>query len=154
MQARWAFGDSLPASELDIAIANKTIFQKFWETYVLPAGNNDTEYCSESIILYSSGVNIFYRNTYLDPPKPPFGFDDSQISIFAEVPDFVIPLGSAAYNSTITNHTEVLPVSVDIIAARGCDGVIFTLVEELLEAGIMAIPLAGQTITGGEILGK
>ena len=66
MQARWAFGDSLPASELDVAIANKTIFQDFWETYVLPAGNNDTEYCSESIILYSSGVNIFYRNTYLE----------------------------------------------------------------------------------------
>ncbi|KAL8864006.1 MAG: hypothetical protein Q9198_010163, partial [Flavoplaca austrocitrina] len=86
-KARWAFGDSLPASELDVAIANKTIFQNFWETYVLPAGNNDTEYCSESIILYSSGVNILYRNTYLD----------------------------AAYNSTITNHTEVLPVSVDII---------------------------------------
>ncbi|KAL8835927.1 MAG: hypothetical protein Q9176_006611 [Flavoplaca citrina] len=114
-KARWAFSDSLPASELDVAIANKNIFQNFWETYVLPAGNNDTEYCSESIILYSSGVNIFYRNTYLDPPKPPFGFDDSQISIFAEVPDFVVPLGSAAYNSTITNHTEVLPVSVDII---------------------------------------
>ncbi|KAL8976887.1 MAG: hypothetical protein Q9205_007202, partial [Flavoplaca limonia] len=64
-KARWAFSDSLPASELDVAIANKTIFQNFWETYVLPAGNNDTEYCSESIILYSSGVNIFYRNTYL-----------------------------------------------------------------------------------------
>ena len=25
------------------------------------------------------------------PPVPPFGFDDSQISIFAEVPDSVVP---------------------------------------------------------------
>ncbi|KAL8933429.1 MAG: hypothetical protein Q9216_006364 [Gyalolechia sp. 2 TL-2023] len=114
-RARWAFGDSLPASELDVAINNKTVFQNFWESYVLPAGNNHTDYCSDSLILYSSGVNILYRNTYLQPPMPPFGFDDSQISIFAEVPDFVVPLGSAAYNSTITNHTEVLPVSVDII---------------------------------------
>ena len=40
------------------------------------------------------------------------------------------------------------------VAARGCDGVIFTVTEELLEAGIITIPLAGQTITGGEILGK
>ena len=29
--------------------------------------------------------------------------------------DFVSEVGSAAYESTITNHTEVLPVSVDII---------------------------------------
>ena len=102
-------------------------------------------------------------------------------------------VGSASYNSTVTNHTEVLPVSVDIIgksactfvsplytsldlasfllrfflvrfyayhrtlsktAARGCDGVIFSLVEALLQAGIITIPLAGQTITGGEILYK
>ncbi|CAL8585044.1 hypothetical protein XPA_010624 [Xanthoria parietina] len=153
-KARWAFGDSLPASELDVAVANKTLFQNFWETYILPAGDNRTAYCSQSIILYSSGVNILYRNTYLQPPRPPFGFDDSQISIFAEVPDFVVPLGSASYNSTVTNHTEVLPVSVDIIAARGCDGVIFSLVEALLQAGIITIPLAGQTITGGEILYK
>lgn len=153
-RVRWAFGDSLPASELDVAINNKTLFKNFWESYVLPAGKNDTAYCSDSLILYTSGVNILYRNTYLKPPMPPFGFDDSQISIFAEVPDFVVPLGSAAYNSTITNHTEVLPVSVDIIAARGCDGVIFSLVEELLKAGIIAKPLAGQTITGGDILVK
>ncbi|KAL8992768.1 MAG: hypothetical protein Q9169_006849 [Polycauliona sp. 2 TL-2023] len=115
-RARWGYGDSLPASELDAAIANKTIFQDFWESYILPAGNNDAEYCSESIIIYSAGVNIFYRNTYLEPPKPPFGFEGAtQISILAEVPDFVVPLGSASYNSTITNHTEVLPVSVNIL---------------------------------------
>ena len=29
--------------------------------------------------------------------------------------DFTPKVGSAAYESTITNHTEVLPVSVDII---------------------------------------
>ena len=91
-------------------------------------------------------------------------------------------VGSASYSSTITNHTEVLPVSVDIIgkiffcypntalydsplnarylltttklAARGCDGVIFALVEALLKAGIVAVSQAGQTITGGQILYK
>lgn len=30
-------------------------------------------------------------------------------------------VGSAAYNSTITNHTEVLPVSVDVIGKRPFD---------------------------------
>ena len=96
-------------------------------------------------------------------------------------------VGSAAYNSTITIHTEVLPVSVDIIgkhlsltlspsshfdpcflqwaerlrvtdgrylAARGCDGVIFSLVEALLRAGIITKPQVGRTIAGGQILYK
>lgn len=39
-------------------------------------------------------------------------------------------------------------------AARGCDGVIFSLVEALLDAGIVAVSQAGQTITGGQILFK
>lgn len=33
------------------------------------------------------------------PPKPPFGFSDGQISIFAEVPDFVVP---REFISTVT----------------------------------------------------
>ncbi|KAL6718553.1 hypothetical protein ACLMJK_004645 [Lecanora helva] len=150
--ARWAYGDSLPAFALDIAVENKTIFKNWWETHVLPPGNNDSTTCSDSLILYTSGVNIQYRNTFLDPPVPPFGYDDSQISMFAEVPDFVVPLGEAAYQSTITNHTEMLPVTVDIIAARGCDRVIFSLVDALLKTGTLEIPMAGQTDKGGTIL--
>ena len=65
-QTRWAYGDSLPASALDEAIANKTLFQDFWQSHVLPVGNNDSAYCSDSIILYSAGVNILYRNTFLE----------------------------------------------------------------------------------------
>ncbi|KAM0799605.1 hypothetical protein BDR22DRAFT_854756 [Usnea florida] len=42
--------------------------------------------------------------------EPPFGYEDSQTSIFAEISDSIVPVGSAAYDSTITNHTETLPV--------------------------------------------
>ena len=38
------------------------------------------------------------------------------------------------------------------LAARGCDGLIFNLVDALLAAGIVSIPQAGQTSNGGEIL--
>ncbi len=86
------------------------------------------------------------------PPAVPSGFGTSRISPFAEVPDFVIPIGEAAYNSTITLHTEYLPVTVDILAAKGCDGLIFNLVQDLQAAGIVNASLTGRTITGGEIL--
>ena len=64
----------------------------------------------------------------------------------------VIPIGQASYFSPITNHTEYLPVTVDILAAKGCDGMIFQLAKELSAAGIINATLAGQTIYGGEVL--
>ena len=38
------------------------------------------------------------------------------------------------------------------MAARGCDGMIFQLVEDLRAAGIVNGTQAGQTIYGGEVL--
>ncbi|MCJ1467592.1 hypothetical protein MMC07_006217 [Pseudocyphellaria aurata] len=146
---RWAFGDSLPASELDVAVANKTLFKNWWETHIV---SNDSITCSDTLFVYTSGVNILYRNLYGPGPSPPFGFGDDQISIYAEIPDMVVPLGDAAYNSTVTLHSEVLPVSVDLMAAKGCDGMIFQLVEDLYAAGIVSKPQAGGTTKGGEIL--
>lgn len=40
----------------------------------------------------------------------------------------------------------MLPVAVDIIAAKGCDGMIFELAEELLAAGIIEVPKTGSTL--------
>ncbi|KAL9100611.1 MAG: hypothetical protein Q9163_004027 [Psora crenata] len=148
---RWAFGDSYPASALTEAIKNKTIFQEWWSTDVQ---RNDSSTCSDSLVLYAAGADPVYRNEYSGPPRVPYGFGLSRISVFAEVPDFVVPsvVGQAAYNSTITLHEEFLPVTVDIMAAKGCDGVLFKLVQDLQAAGIVATSLTGQTITGGEIL--
>lgn len=64
-------------------------------------------------------------------------------------------MGQAKYYSDITNHTEYLPVTVDIMAARGCDGMIFGLVEDLTKAGIVKPSVAGYSdVNGGEILFK
>ncbi|KAM0798757.1 glutamyl-tRNA amidotransferase [Usnea florida] len=147
---RWAFGDSYPNSTLTQAVTNKTIFQDWWSTNVQ---RNDSATCSDSLLLYTAGADPLYRNEYNGPPQVPYGFGTSRISPFAEVPDFVIPIGSAAYNSTITLHTEYLPVTIDILAAKGCDGLIFNLVQDLQAAGIVNASLTGQTITaGGKIL--
>ncbi|KAL8640063.1 MAG: hypothetical protein Q9228_002973 [Teloschistes exilis] len=148
---RWAFGDSYPASALTEAQTNKTIFMDWFNTHVLV---NNTKTCSDSLLLYSAGLNIQYRNQYNPPPAVPFGFSNGRISVFAEVPDVVVPIGEAGYKSTITNHTEVLPVTVDILAAKGCDGMLFNLALDLTAAGILKLSQTGQTIAGGEILLK
>ncbi|KAG8526482.1 uncharacterized protein KY384_008682 [Bacidia gigantensis] len=147
--ARWAFGDGYPESALTDAINNKTAFQNWYSENV---SRNDSTTCSDSLVLYSGFGDPVYRNEYLDPPTAPTGFSTGRVSVFAEVPDFVVPVGQAAYNSTITLHEEFLPVTIDIMAAKGCDGLIFNLVQDLVSAGIAKVPLTGQTIAGGEIL--
>lgn len=39
---------------------------------------------------------------------------------------------------------EYLPVAVNIVASKGCDGIIFTLAEKLLEKGILKVPKVGS----------
>lgn len=46
-------------------------------------------------------------------------------------------------------------MTVDFMAAKGCDGLIFSLVEDLYKAGIVKKSVAGYSSkTGGEILVK
>lgn len=114
---RWAFGDSLPNTTLPEAITNKTLFQTWWTTQVQSPA---TTTCSNSLVLYSAssgGVAPFYRNQYLGPPRVPYGFDTSRISPFAGTPDFVVPVGRAGYYSSVSLHTEFLPVTVDVMGS-------------------------------------
>ncbi|KAI4908419.1 hypothetical protein J4E90_009044 [Alternaria incomplexa] len=148
--ARWGWGDNQTIT-VDEAVHNKTIFQTWAnETFLAPS----PETCSESLVMYvGSTGGTTYRNTYWDEPGVPFGFGNSRISVMAEVPDYVVPLGEAPYNSTITGHVEYLPVTANLMAAKECDGMLFSLINELYEAGILKESKVGQSgVTGGEIL--
>ena len=149
--ARWGWGENQTYT-VDDAIANKTIFMNWAnETFLAPSA----ETCSESLVMYvgSSTPRPVYRNTYWDPPGVPFGFSNSRISVMAENPDFVVPLGEAPYNSTITGHVENLPVTANLMVAKGCDGMLFSLIGDLYKAGILKESLTGRSgVTGGEIL--
>ncbi len=65
-----------------------------------------------------------------------------------------VTVGQTPYFSNITQHEEYLPVGVNILAAKGCDGIIARLANDLVGAGILNVPQAGQTIYGGDILYK
>ena len=156
--ARWAFGDSFPKpATLNQANANRTTFRDWIASHVMVPNNSssdDDSACSSSLYLYvGSEASVNYRNQYSGPPEVPYGFGTSRISPFAENPDFVVPLGVATYFSEITQHDEVLPVTVDIMAAKGCDGMLFNLINGLVDAGIVNHTVAGYSqITGGDIL--
>lgn len=124
----------------------------WFNTEVLPPVD-DPLMCSSGILLHTQSTGSFGdRDTYGDEPGVPLGWSLSRMTIFAEVPDSVFPLGEVASVSDITNHTEYLPVSIDIMVAKGCDGLIPRLAQDLVSAGILSIPKTGGSMAGGTIL--
>ncbi|KAG9231567.1 putative Glutamyl-tRNA amidotransferase subunit A [Amylocarpus encephaloides] len=140
---RWAFGQtSVPADASTQAIRNATIFRKWWEQNVVVPS---PESCSESLLLYvQSSGSPNYRNVYRSAPGIPTGISTGRLSGFAEEPDMVFPIRQVSYNSSITLQEEMLPVAVSVVAAKGCDGMIFTLAEKLFAAGILKMPKVGS----------
>ncbi|KAK1510333.1 uncharacterized protein CCOS01_15164 [Colletotrichum costaricense] len=159
--ARWGWGDRQPASALDDARANKTLFMDWFNTEILPPStpalntSTSTSTCSSSLLIYvGSSGRASLRNRYptTTTPTPPLGFSNGRLSVFSGAPDHVFPLGEVGSVSSVTNVTEMLPVTVDVMAARGCDGLIVRLAQDLVETGILKVPLAGGTLAGGEVL--
>lgn len=151
---RWAWADTQPAEALDQAIHNKTVFMNWFNTQIL-APVEDATQCSSGILLYpgSEGPDSqTVRNQYGGSPGVPFGYSSGRLSVFTECPDSVFPVGQASGNSTVTLHEEFYPVTVDVLVAKGCDGLLVKLAQDLVEAGIVVVPKVGRTIDGGEIL--
>ncbi len=150
---RWAFADSLPDSALDDAIRDKTLFMDWFNTEILPPATDPAQ-CSSALLLYigSDGTQTPRNEYFADPPPVPFGFSPSRISPLSECPDSVFPVGEFAEHSDITDHDEFFPVTVDVMAAKGCDGLLAKLANDLVEAGILTQPKAGGSLAGGDIL--
>ncbi|KAJ6284369.1 amidase signature domain-containing protein [Bipolaris maydis] len=148
--ARWGWGEEQNMTVAE-AIADKTLFQNWAnETVLAPSA----ETCSKSLVMYvgSTGGRT-YRNAYRGEPRVPLGFSNGRISVMSEVPDYVVPLGETPYDSLITGHIEYLPVTANLLAAKGCDGMLFSLISELYDAGILKESKVGQSgVTGGETL--
>ncbi|KAK4222748.1 amidase signature domain-containing protein [Podospora fimiseda] len=150
--SRWAYGDTLPESALQAAYTQKSLFMNWFNSQILPPVSDPAQ-CSSGLFLYpQSQGSQNPRNRYRNAPGVPFGFSAGRISVFAEVPDHVYPLGEVASFSQITQHDELLPVGVSIMASKGCDGLLTKLAQDLLAAGIIKVPKAGGTLNGASIL--
>ncbi|GKU16287.1 unnamed protein product, partial [Fusarium langsethiae] len=135
----WAWGDSLPLL-VDEAVENKTTFATWFSNTGLPT---NPESCSESLILYSfKPAQPAYRFTSGETIGTQglagvlLGFNDGFISPMAGNPDFVVPLGEILYNSTVTAKEEKMPVSLRMMAAKGCDNMLLSLINDLADEGI------------------
>ncbi|KFA51632.1 hypothetical protein S40293_03950 [Stachybotrys chartarum IBT 40293] len=112
----------------------------FYSEYILPTDNTT---CSESI-LASTYEDALPQNRQT---LIPFGVTGGSATgpfwstvppSFGGVSEIIVPFGQMPYWSNYTRRTEYRPLSASFQAARGCDAVLFRLVDELAEVGIIS----------------
>lgn len=133
-------------SRYDEAISRGKQFKEFYSTHLNPR-NPST--CSESIIAYTY---------FLDTPDNrqdliPFDFTGGEVTggfwntlpqSYGGAPEIIVPFGQVEYWSNFTRRMEYRPITASFSAARGCDAVLFRLVEELAEVGILGDVESGK----------
>ncbi|PYI03062.1 amidase family protein [Aspergillus sclerotiicarbonarius CBS 121057] len=124
-----------------------------WFERTILTQSSDT--CSDSLIICdeNTGGLPSYREQSLN--KPPNAtllttYPDGAVipcnticSLFG-CADFTIPLNQTPYFSPISQVPEQWPVSINLMVRRGCDMILFNMVEKMAEAGILSSVKTGR----------
>ncbi|EXL91261.1 hypothetical protein FOIG_15541 [Fusarium odoratissimum NRRL 54006] len=144
---RNAFTDD---SSYKSAMENRTRDAALWHKQVLFSTNSS---CSEFILLYdigTSGLPSFREEGLNDSsgaasPVDPRGPESvSTVSSYFGDVDITVPIGQITYQSNLTFQEEVMPVTVNMVAKRGCDFVLFNLINKLVSEGVLSSVNTGK----------
>lgn len=153
---RNAFARSVNLTEDDyqVAVSIKNEFQDFFLGEVL---RPDPETCSESLMILDMGTGGLpsYREQALNSLPGATGLSITQpvggqtvpsnyLASMSGCPQVGIPIGQVTYKSYISLQEEVMPINVDLVAAKGCDGLLLKIVERLQEIGIAKTVKTGR----------
>jgi hypothetical protein len=112
----------------------------------------DPSSCSDSIFIYDTatgGLPSYRKEEYnslpgatfllLTRPGPDSKVPESfhYLASMAGLPEVGIPLGQVKYFSHISQKSEYLPISIQLVTRRGCDEIITSLVEDLTKNGFL-----------------
>ena len=59
--------------------------------------------------------------------------------------DFTIPTGQVRYHSPVAHRTETMPVTINIVVKRGCDIMLYDMIERMAEVRMLQTVKAGKT---------
>ncbi|TID19091.1 amidase family protein [Venturia nashicola] len=115
-----------------------------------------TESCSESVMLYDVGTGgkpSFREKVLNDSPAAsylaviPKGtlITGANICPIFGCADFTVPIGQVPYFSNVTFRTEMVPVTVNMVVRRGCDFMLYNMIEKLAERGVLKTVKTGST---------
>jgi hypothetical protein len=122
--------------------ARREAFKDWWDEYILPT-NDET--CTSSIYTHSLFVPPNEAKTADSVVGLAYGYWDAAFANYAQLPEIVVPIGQIQYWSPSTLKMEWWPMSVAFAAAKGCDLVLFELVDKLREKGLIKAVLRGRS---------
>lgn len=117
---------------------------------------NTSTSCSESLFLYDIGtggkpsfrereLNDSPAASYLAVLPPRAAITGANICPIFGCADFTVPIGQVSYFSNVTFKEEMMPVTVSMIVKRGCDFMLYNMVEKLADAGVLKTVKTGRT---------
>lgn len=113
------------------------------------------ESCSESVLLYdigTGGLPSFRERELNESP------DASYLAVLPEgakitganicpifgCADFTVPIGQVPYQSNVTFHEEMVPVTINMVVKRGCDFMLYNMIEKLADEGVLKTVKTGR----------
>ncbi|KAK7408492.1 hypothetical protein QQX98_009359 [Neonectria punicea] len=145
---------TLDDAQYERALQNRSRDAELWHRNVLFPTNDS---CSESIIIYdigTGGLPSFREKELNESPGAAFpvetgtaGTASITASYFGDL-DMTIPIGQVSYFSNVTYEEVFMPVTVNLMARRGCDLVLFNLISELSKKGIVKTVATGREAYG------
>ncbi|KAI1804583.1 amidase family protein [Daldinia bambusicola] len=153
---RWkAYDESLYTDELyNRSLSVKRAAVDWFESAIL---YSTPESCSESVMLWDIGTGGLpsYREESLnsDPnttaflavTPPTAGINGASLCPIYGCVDMTIPIGQVPYPSNVTFVEEMVPVTVSVIAKRGCDFMLWNMWEKLADEGVLKTIKTGRT---------
>jgi Asp-tRNA(Asn)/Glu-tRNA(Gln) amidotransferase A subunit family amidase len=145
----WADGvNATTRSRYAEAVRKREEYAAWFNTYILP--NTTTKNAAEhpncaTIAAHSLHVppsTVKYDQTPFDLVR---GFYNGMQASFAGFPEIVVPIGQVQYYSPFTRREEWQTVTVALAAPRGCDAVLFEVVDALEGLGLLKEVKTGKT---------
>ncbi|KAI2471529.1 amidase family protein [Annulohypoxylon bovei var. microspora] len=136
------------------SLATKRAAVDWFESTIL---YSTPESCSESIMLWDIGTGGLpsYReeslnnnpNTtaFLAVTPPTAGISGASLCPIYGCVDMTIPIGQVPYASNVTFADEMVPVTVSVVAKRGCDFMLWNMWERLADEGMLQTIKTGRT---------
>ncbi|OTA53680.1 amidase family protein [Hypoxylon sp. EC38] len=115
------------------------------------------ESCSESIMLWDIGTgglpsyreeslnNNPNKTAFLAVTPPTAGISGASLCPIYGCVDMTIPIGQVPYMSNVMFVEEMMPVTVSVIAKRGCDFMLWNMWEKLADEGVLKTIKTGRT---------
>ncbi|EUC43328.1 hypothetical protein COCMIDRAFT_101179 [Bipolaris oryzae ATCC 44560] len=114
------------------------------------------ESCSESVMLYdigTGGLPSFRERLLNESPDASYlavrpegaAVTGASICPIFGCADFTVPIGQVPYQSNVTFHEEMVPVTINMVVKRGCDFVLYNMISKLADEGILKTVKTGRT---------